>query len=126
MLSISIVFRVLFVIFGKSITFFNGKLCCYMSVWFSWKINNFKQNYMQFQMCLLLLADLKNFSIGRSMLVGQPPMKSLSSVSPSVCPSVHLSLDLSFLLKCKEPAHDKGTLDSVDTLLHKAHTGIAH
>ena len=25
-----------------------------------------------------------------------------------------------WLLKCKQPAHDKGTLDSVDTLLHKA------
>ena len=23
-------------------------------------------------------------------------------------------------LKCKKPAHDKGTLDSADTLMHKA------
>ena len=25
-----------------------------------------------------------------------------------------------WVLKCKQPAHDKGTLDSADTLLYKA------
>ena len=24
------------------------------------------------------------------------------------------------MIKCKQPAHDKGTLDGADTLLHKA------
>ena len=47
---------------------------------------------MQFQMCLFLLAVLKNVSIGQSTLVGQHPMKSLSSI----CPSVPLLLGLFF------------------------------
>ena len=41
----------------------------------------------------------KIFNFGRSTLAGQRPMKSLSSVGPSVCPSVRLSVrpSLSFL-----------------------------
>ena len=47
---------------------------------------------MQFQMCLFLLAVLKNVSIAQSTLVGQHPMKLLWSI----CPSVALPLGLFF------------------------------